>query len=123
MSGLKAKGIIRAHGVSCHTLEALQAAVTDDWVDVLLARINHTGSHMDDKPAKVMPELKKAHDRGAGVIGMKIFGVGDLVADDQRQASLEYSWRSGNIDTMTIGFENKAQIDDTITRINRIIAG
>ena len=121
LSDLKQKGVIRAHGVSCHTFEALQAAVASDWVDVLLARINHAGSHMDSTPEKVMPELKKAHDRGAGVIGMKIFGVGDLVSDEQRQASLEFSLRSGNIDAMTIGFANKAQIDDTITRINTIL--
>ena len=122
-SEMKAKGVIRAHGVSCHTLEALQAAAESDWVEVLLARINHTGSHMDATPDKVMPVLKKAHDRGAGVLGMKIFGVGDLVSDEQRQASLEFSWRSGNVDAMTIGFENTGQIDDTIMRINRILAG
>ena len=123
ISELKEKGVIKTHGVSCHTFEALQAAAASDWVEVLLARINHTGSHMDNSPDKVMPVLKQAHDRGAGVLGMKIFGVGDLVAENQRQAALEFSLRSGNIDAMTIGFESEAQIDDTITRINTILAG
>ena len=123
ISELKEKGVIKTHGVSCHTFEALQAAAASDWVEVLLARINHTGSHMDSSPDKVMPVLKQAHDRGAGILGMKIFGVGELVADNQRQASLEFSLRSGNVDAMTIGFESEAQIDDTITRINTILAG
>lgn len=121
LSQAKAKGIIRAHGVSCHSFEALKAAVAHDWVDVVLARINHTGSHMDDKPEKVMSVLKQAHNSGKGVLGMKIFGCGDLTREEQRIASLEYVLKSQNVDAMTIGFENKEQISDTITKMNRIL--
>jgi aryl-alcohol dehydrogenase-like predicted oxidoreductase len=123
LSQAKAKGLIRAHGVSCHTFEALKAAAASDWVDILLARINHTGSAMDDTPQNVMPVLKQAHDRGAGVIGMKIFGAGTLANESQRQISLEYVWKSGYVDAMTIGFENVGQIGDTINRVNGILKG
>jgi hypothetical protein len=51
---------------------------------------------------------------------MKIFGCGDLVEEEQREASLKYVLGSKNVDAMTIGFENAKQIDDTIKRINRI---
>lgn len=119
----KEKGIIRAHGISCHSLDALQTAAQNDWTDVIFARINHTGLYMDDYPENVLPVLKQAKDRGAGVVGMKIFGNGKLVAEEERQKSLEFVWSSGNIHTMTIGFENPAQIDDTIQRINKILKG
>src|SRR4029079_12659216 len=36
----KQKGIIRAHGTSCHDLGALKVAADSDWVDVDLARLN-----------------------------------------------------------------------------------
>lgn len=121
LSQAKSKGIVRAHGVSCHNFEGLQAAAASDWVDILLARINHTGRAMDNTPANVMPVLKRAHDRGAGVIGMKIFGAGALTQEAQRQRSLEYVWNSGNVDAMTIGFENTGQISDTINRVNQIL--
>jgi aryl-alcohol dehydrogenase-like predicted oxidoreductase len=121
LSQAKSKGLLRAHGVSCHNFEALQAAAASDWVDILLARINHTGSAMDNTPEKVMPVLKRAHDRGAGVIGMKIFGAGALTQESQRQQSLEYVWKSGNVDAMTIGFESTNQISDTINRVNQIL--
>jgi aryl-alcohol dehydrogenase-like predicted oxidoreductase len=121
LSHAKAKGIIRAHGVSCHRFEALQAAAASDWVDILLARINPAGSQMDSTPQNVMPVLKQAHDRGAGVIGMKIFGAGALTRAEQRQQSLEYVWNSGNVDAMTIGFENAVQVEDTITRVSGIL--
>jgi 1-deoxyxylulose-5-phosphate synthase len=121
LSKAKADGVIRAHGVSCHSLDALKTAAKSDWVDILLSRINHTGAKMDDKPEKVMPVLKQAHDSGKGVIGMKIYGCGALVKEEQRETSIKYVLGSRNVDAMTIGFENATQIDDTIKRINRIL--
>jgi len=43
LSEAKQKGIIRAHGCSCHSIEALRAAAESPWVEVDLARINPTG--------------------------------------------------------------------------------
>jgi predicted aldo/keto reductase-like oxidoreductase len=116
-------GLIRAHGVSCHTLSALQAAVKSDWVQILLARINPTGVAMDDKPEVVMPLLKEKKEQGAGIVGMKIYGEGRFKTEEERQKSLEYVWRSGNVHAMTIGFEQKEQIDDTIQRSFSILKG
>ncbi len=121
LSQAKSQGVVRALGVSCHSFEALQAAAASDWVDVLLARINHTGSAMDGKPERVMPVLKQAHDRGAGVIGMKIFGAGALTQASQRQQALHYVLQSGNVDAMTIGFENIAHVSDAVNRVNGIL--
>jgi hypothetical protein len=45
LSEAKEKGIIRAHGCSCHSIEALRAAAKSPWVEVDLARINPIGSH------------------------------------------------------------------------------
>jgi len=123
LSEAKQKGIIRTHGVSYHDIGALKAAAASDWVEVLLARINPKGIRMDGPPEKVMPLLKQAHDRGAGVIGMKIFGCGELVKESERQKSLEYVWGSGNVDAMTIGIENTSQVDDNLARISKILNG
>ncbi len=43
LEGLREKGLIRAHGVSVHSLGALEAAADEPWVDVVHARINHEG--------------------------------------------------------------------------------
>lgn len=40
LSEAKHKGIIRAHGCSCHSIEALRAAAKSPWVEVDLVRIN-----------------------------------------------------------------------------------
>ncbi len=66
------KKLLRAHGCSCHTLDALKLAAATPWVQVDLARFNPFGVKMDATPDVVASELKKLHDRGAGVLCMKI---------------------------------------------------
>lgn len=120
-SEAKQKGIIKQVGLSCHDFGALEIAAENPWADVLLARINNDGSRMDGKPTDVMAVLKKAKENGKGIIGMKIFGCGDLTKTDQRQKSLEYVINSGNIDCMTIGMETTEQVDDNVDRIMKLI--
>lgn len=119
LTDAKAKGIIRAHGVSCHSLPALKAAAASSWVDLIFGRINHTGAAMDDVPERVMPVLEQAHNRGKAVVGIKIFGCGKLVETAQREASLRYVLTSGHVDALSIGFESCEQINDTIRRIGK----
>lgn len=119
-SEAKQKGIVKQVGLSCHDFGALKIAAENPWADVLLARINYEGAKMDGKPQDIMPVLKKAKDNGKGIIGMKIFGCGDLIRDDQRQKSLEYVIKSGNVDCMTIGFQSIEQVDDTIERMMKL---
>ena len=76
----KEKGLIRAHGVSCHSLEALKLAAKTPWVEVDQARINPIQAHMDADPATVIGVLGEMKQAGKGVIGMKILGQGDLAA-------------------------------------------
>src|SRR5512136_2898943 len=68
VSDAKQKGIIRAHGVSCHTLGALKTAAATDWVEVDLARLNPAGRHMDAGPEVVIPILKEMKAKGKGII-------------------------------------------------------
>lgn len=120
LSEAKQKGVIKAVGVSCHNFEALKLAVDDPWVDVILARINPEGISMDASSEEVMTVLKKAHDSGKGIIGMKIFGEGKLVGESQREKSLQYVIGSKNVDCMTIGMTTADQVNDAVIRIMRI---
>src|SRR5690242_8278009 len=78
LSEAKQKGIIRAHGCSCHSIEALRAAAASPWVEVDLARINPAGAYMDGSPETVIPVLKQMKASGKAVVGMKILGAGQL---------------------------------------------
>jgi len=124
LSKLKAEGVVRTVGCSCHSHAALKAAAEDPWTDVILARINPEHKRMDGDAAtaEIARTLKSARSNGKGVIGMKIFGCGDLAAPDQRRASLEYVLNNGLVDAMTIGFRSPGEIDDTMAAIDAILA-
>jgi aryl-alcohol dehydrogenase-like predicted oxidoreductase len=119
-SEAKQKGIIKQVGLSCHNIGAMKVAADNPWTDIILARINYDGAKMDGSPQDVMAVLKKAKENGKGIIGMKIFGCGDLTKEEQRQKSLEFVIKSKNVDCMTIGMNSIEQVDDTVERIMKL---
>jgi aryl-alcohol dehydrogenase-like predicted oxidoreductase len=116
-SEAKAKGVIRAHGCSCHSIEALRAAAKSPWVEVDFARINPIGSHMDADPQTVIGVLKEMKAAGKAVVGMKILGQGDLAK--RQDEALKFALSLGILDAFTIGAESKAQQEDLVQRIAR----
>ncbi len=115
LSEAKQKGTIRAHGCSCHSIEALRAAAKSPWVEIDFARINPVGSHMDADPATVVTVLKEMKSAGKAVVGMKILGQGDLAT--RQDEAIKYALSLGILDAFTIGAESKQQQEDLIRRI------
>lgn len=115
LSEAKQKGIIRAHGCSCHTIEALRAAAKSPWVEVDFARINPIGSHMDADPDTVVPVLREMKAAGKAVVGMKILGQGDL--SKRQDEAIRYALGLGVLDAFTIGAESIDEQKDLMRRI------
>jgi aryl-alcohol dehydrogenase-like predicted oxidoreductase len=115
LSGAKEKGIIRAHGCSCHSIEALRAAAKSPWVEVDLARINPVGAIMDADPATVVGVLKEMKAAGKAVVGMKILGQGAL--RNRQDEGIKFALSLGLLDAFTIGAESKGEQEDLIRRI------
>jgi len=111
----KQKGIVRAHGCSCHSIEALRAAAKSPFVEVDLARINPIGSHMDAEPETVVSALREMKAAGKAVVGMKILGQGDL--STRQSEAIKYALSLGVLDAFTIGAESKAEQEDLIRRV------
>lgn len=122
---------IRAKGVSCHTLPALRAAVASDWNEVHLVRVNPQGAYIDQEQdgwgstggdiTPVMKHIKMMHEKGRGVIGMKICGNGTFTRPADREKSIRHAMACRDIDAVVIGFKNRAEIDEGIARINRAL--
>jgi aryl-alcohol dehydrogenase-like predicted oxidoreductase len=120
LSKYKEKGIIRALGVSCHSIPALEAAAAEPWVESVHTRINPYGMSMDAAPEKVIPVLKKIYASGKGVVGMKIVGAGRLRADaDRRQESVKFALGLGCVSILNVGFERTDQIDNLAEHIQK----
>jgi aryl-alcohol dehydrogenase-like predicted oxidoreductase len=115
LSEAKEKGIIRTHGCSCHTIEALRAAAKSPWVEIDLARINPVGAIMDADPATVVGVLKEMKAAGKAVVGMKILGQGAL--RNHQDEGIKFALSNGVLDAFTIGAESKQEQEDLIRRI------
>jgi len=115
LSEAKEKGIIRTHGCSCHTIDALRAAAKSRWVEIDLARINPIGAEMDADPATVVSVLKEMKSAGKAVVGMKILGQGAL--RNRQDEAIKFALSLGVLDAFTIGAESKQEQDDLIRRI------
>ena len=109
------KGIVHAHGCSCHTIEALRVAAKEPWVQVMLSRVNPIGSNMDADPETVVSTLWEARAAGKGIIGMKILGQGDM--RNRQDEALKYALSLNLLDAFTIGAENANEQADLIRRI------
>ncbi len=108
----KEQGVIGAVGMSCHTLTALQRAAEIDWVQVAFTRINPYSRIMDGPVEEVMPVQRRFKERGASVVGMKIYGAGELAG--QRDECMRFAQNLGYLDAMTIGAERPEQIDENL---------
>ena len=118
----KRKGRIRAIGVSCHGWDPLVSAADAEGIDIHLVRINPFGAVMDGPVEDVAAQVKKMHQKGRGVIGMKIFGENGFGSREKRLQSLKYVLGLGAVDAFTIGFTSPEQIDETLQLIEQALA-
>jgi aryl-alcohol dehydrogenase-like predicted oxidoreductase len=116
-SRAKQDGILKAVGVSCHNIDALRQAAVHPWVDVLMARINPFGTLMDGAPDEITAIIDTARKNGKGVIGMKIFGEGKHIRDDEREQSIRYAIHTAKVHCLTLGLESVEQMDDATKRV------
>lgn len=128
------KKIIKAKGASCHGLPALTRATQVDWVDIHLVRLNPQGRHTDGHSENwdvsgnletlplAIKEIQTMHEKGRGIVGMKLIGNGEFTKPEDREKSIRYAMQSGLLDAAIIGFASTAQIDEAIERVNRALA-
>src|SRR6266581_3547706 len=115
LSEAKEKGVIRAHGCSCHSIEALRAATKSPWVQVHLVRVNPIGAYMDAAPETVVDVLREMRVAKKAIIGMKILGQGEM--RNRQDEALNFALGLNLLDAFTIGAESKFEQEDLIHRI------
>ena len=122
LANLKQRGIIRSHGVSCHSQDAIETAISEAWVDTIHVRINPYGVNMDIQDVdKVANTVKLLNNAGKSVTAMKIIGQGDLAdSEEQKDNSFKFVLDLNAVDVLTIGMDKISDLEDSAARIRKV---
>jgi len=117
LQNAKAKGIVKAIGLSTHHVDAAAKASEIPEIDVLFPLINlkSLGIRKGTSPGtreEMAAEIKKAADAGKGVFAMKVFGGGNLTG--QYLDAIQYVRELDGISSLMIGFGYRHEIDRII---------
>ena len=110
-------GKVRAVGVTCHSLGALEAAAASDWVQINQVRWNPRAAHMDGGVEDVRALFRGMRARGQGMVGMKVVGQGDIVRGGRALTPAEcfrFQIESGVVDAFVVGVEKLEHIDQLL---------
>ena len=114
----KAKGLVRAIGLSTHHVDICMAAASMEELDVVFPLINcaglgiRKGNEFATKE-EMMDSIRACHNAGKGVFSMKAFGGGALTVSYQE--ALNYVFSQPEIDSVMIGFGKTAEVDDLLS--------
>jgi aryl-alcohol dehydrogenase-like predicted oxidoreductase len=120
MSAAKEKKIVRAVGMSCHSVEAMKLAAKTPWLDICMVRLNPSGERMDDSPEVVLPVVKEVRANGKGVVGIKVLGEGSLTGGKEHDDALRYALTKEALHCFSIGCESFKEVEDNIARIEKL---
>jgi aryl-alcohol dehydrogenase-like predicted oxidoreductase len=126
----QSRKIVLGHGASVHGLPALRRVPGNNWLQVAMIRMNHTGKSMDAEdyntqgpgnvPA-VVTHVQEVRKEGMGVISMKLAGEGTFDREDRRKA-MRFAFRNAGVDSVTVGYKSPAEIDEAIENLNLALA-
>ncbi len=106
----KRKGIVRAIGLSTHTLEGLRPALGHPELEVVLPCVNRKGLGVNDVTLEeLVPLLRELRAMGKGVYAMKPLGGGHFFDDVEN--SLNYIRSLDCVDSIAVGMKSAAEVE------------
>jgi predicted aldo/keto reductase-like oxidoreductase len=127
---VQARKIVLGRGASVHGLPALRRVPGNDFLQVGMIRVNHTGKAMDAEDyntqglgnvPEVVSRVQEVRKQGMGVISMKLCGEGTFDREDRRKA-MRFAFREAGVDCVTVGYKAPAEIDEAIENLNLALA-
>ena len=126
----QSRKVVVSHGASVHGLPALRQVPENNWLQVAMIRVNHTGKSMDAEDyatqgpgsvPEVVKHVQEVRKKGLGVISMKLAGEGTFDREDRRKA-MRFAFREAGVDCVTVGYKAPAEIDEAIENLNLALA-
>jgi aryl-alcohol dehydrogenase-like predicted oxidoreductase len=127
---VQSRKVVLSHGASVHGLPALRKVPGNEWLQVAMIRVNHTGKSMDAEDymtqglgnvPEVVTHVQEVHKKGVGVIAMKLCGEGTFGRED-RQKAMRFAFQNAGVDCVTVGYKSPAEIDEAIENLNLAFA-
>jgi aryl-alcohol dehydrogenase-like predicted oxidoreductase len=126
----QSRKIVVSHGASVHGLPALRRVPGNNWLQVAMIRVNHTGKSMDAEDyatqgpgnvPEVVTHVQEVRKEGMGVIAMKLAGEGTFNRED-RQKAMRFAFQNAGVDCVTVGYKSPAEVDEAIDNLNLALA-
>lgn len=109
----KARGLVRAVGISTHTVKMARIAAERSDIEVIHPIVNLHGFGLHDGSlAEMLAALKLACQNGKGIYGMKPLGGGNLLG--QVKEALEFVFNLPYLHSVAIGCRIKEELDNNI---------
>lgn len=106
----KARGLVRAVGISTHRVSVARAAAARDDIDVIHPLINVAGLGLLGGTVDEMAEaIRVAAGRGKGVYVMKALGGGHLIS--RREEAFRYVLGLPGVHAVAVGMVSEAEVD------------
>lgn len=104
------KGIVRAIGMSTHTVRGVVAGAQHPIIEVIHPLINRQGlGIMDGSRDDMLKAIAYAHEAGKGVYAMKVLGGGNLL--NEAYDSFAFIRDLPTINSMALGMKSRDEID------------
>jgi predicted aldo/keto reductase-like oxidoreductase len=121
LNDARARGLVKAIGLSTHHVDVTGAAADLEELDVVFPLLNYQGlgirkgQHFAtaDEMLAAIGDCRRA---GKGVFTMKAFGGGSLTASYQK--SLDFILSQPHVDAVMVGLGSRREIDDLLTYLN-----
>ena len=125
----QAKKAVIGRGASVHGLPALRQVPGNQWLELVMIRMNHKGTAMDGEDYnahtgdvnEVVTHVKQVRKEGMGVISMKLVGEGKFNRED-RQKAMRFAFQNAGVQCVTVGYKNTAEVDEAIENVNMALA-
>ena len=127
---IQSRKAVLSHGASVHGLPALRRVPGNNWLQIAMIRMNHTGKSMDAEDfetqapgnvGEVVTHVQEVRKQGMGIISMKLAGEGTFDRDDRRKA-MRFAFRNAGVDCVTVGYKSPAEVDEAIENLNLALA-
>jgi len=106
----KQQGLIRAVGISTHSVSGVMAAADHPAIEVIHPLINQAGiGILDGTPTAMAAAIQYARLRGKGLYAMKALGGGNLL--NRAYQALQYVRKIPGLASVAIGMKSKDEVD------------